>query len=183
MQTKSILTILTLAAMTAGALTTAALADRKGVGTGMSGGMNGGMNGGEGPMMMLNFDAIDADKDGKITEAEIAAHHAARTAAIDTNGDGMLSAEELTAMQLQAMQERATRRAQMMIERLDGDGDGLLSAAEMMAGPSPVRMFSHIDTDGDGAISKAEAEAAQKLMQNRTGRHHGQGKGFGRAQN
>lgn len=179
MQTRSILTILTLAAMTAGALTTAALADRKGVGTGM----NWGMTGGKGPMMMLNFDAIDADKDGKITEAEIAAYHGARTAAIDTNGDGMLSAEELTAMQLQNMQERATRRAQMMIERFDSNRDGLLSAAEMLAGPSPARMFNRIDADGDGAISKAEAEAAQKLVQNRTGKHHGQGKGFGRAQN
>ena len=46
--------------------------------------------------MMPSFDvpAMDADKDGKVTQAEMDSYHAGRTAAIDANSDGFLSAGE-----------------------------------------------------------------------------------------
>ena len=179
MQKKSILTVLTIAGVTAATLSTAALADRWGGHEGR----------GAGPMMMpmmmpmLDFEEMDADKDGKITEAEITAHRQARVAAADANGDGKLSAEELAALHLQQMQARASQRAERMIEAMDSDGDGLLSAAEMMVGPSPMPMFERLDTDGDGAISQAEAEAAQDMMPGGMGRRGGHGWGFGRGHN
>jgi Ca2+-binding EF-hand superfamily protein len=119
---------------------------------------------GQGAMSSFNFDQLDADKDGKVTEAEIAASRAARVKAADANGDGLMSAEELAAMQLAEMTERATAMAAEMIARMDSDGNGLLSAAEMAARPGPARLFDRIDTDGDGAISRAEADAAAEKM-------------------
>jgi Ca2+-binding EF-hand superfamily protein len=131
---------------------------------------------GGGERAMFLFDQLDADKDGKVTEAEIEASRTARVTAADSNGDGLMSADELAAMQLAEMSERAKARATEMIARMDSDGDGLLSAAEMAAGPGQGKMFDRIDADGDGAITREEADAAAKKMAERGGdrkRKHG----------
>ena len=157
------LSALTLAAFVAAGLSTAAFAGR---GDDM------------GPLLELNFDALDGDKDGKLTRAEIDASHAARTKAADTNADGKLSAEELAAMQIKAMTERVTVRAAKMIGKLDTDGDKLLTDAELAASKDRGDMFARIDTDGDGAIIKAEAETARVRMKergHRRGGKHGRG--------
>ncbi len=72
--------------------------------------------------------AVDADKDGKITEAELTAFRAAETKAADADGDGLLSAEELAALHVKAMTARATDMAARMVSRMDSDADGKLSA-------------------------------------------------------
>ncbi|MDP3261388.1 MAG: EF-hand domain-containing protein [Tabrizicola sp.] len=137
-----------------------------------------GPRGGEGPgeMMVQMFDTIDADKDGKITEAEIEAHRAAEFTAADTNADGVLSAEELAARELVRMQARATERATRMIEEMDDNADGGLSAEELSQ-TVRERRFSRMDTDGDGAVSKAEAEAMMDRFAE--GRKHRGGGGHG----
>ncbi len=137
-------------------LTTAAMAER---GPGPDGGPEG-----RGPFSMQNFDAVDADKDGKITQAEVDAYRKAEVATADANGDGFMTADELAAMHLKHLTERATEMAGRMVADLDADADGKLSAAEMAARPVPARMFDRIDTDQDGAISKAEAQAAADRM-------------------
>lgn len=135
----------------------AALADNGGFGMGGMGGM-----GGAG--MTAMFDTFDADKDGKVTQAEIDAYRAAGVAEVDGDKDGLLSADELAQMHLKAMTERANTMAARMLEMLDSDGDAKLSAAEMAAGPGPAMMLDRLDTDGDGAISTAEMQAAQAMM-------------------
>jgi hypothetical protein len=141
----------------------AAIADNMGrMGHGMEMGM--GMSG---PMMAphgFDFDAVDADKDGKITEAEITAWRAAQIAGVDVNADGKLSVDELAAMHLKRMTEAAQTMAQSMVDRMDTDGDAMLSAAEMLAPPVPARLFDRLDTNEDGAIDKAEADAARQAM-------------------
>jgi Ca2+-binding EF-hand superfamily protein len=142
----------------------AALADR---GMGMGMGMGGGE--GRGAMMLDQFDTIDADKDGKITQGELTAHRAAEFTAADTNSDGALSADELSAHMLAQMMARQGAR---MIENMDDDGNGSLSVEEMGEGPMAGN-FARIDTDNDGAISKAEAEAvAEHMGKRREGRRH-----------
>lgn len=129
-----------------------------------------------GDMAMQFFDKVDADKDGKITQAEIDAFKAARFAEADADKDGKLSPAELVAMREKMEAERRTAQAEKMVSRFDRDGDGLLSADEMAAGPRPKTMIERLDTDGDGAVSKAEAEAAHDRMAERMGKH-GYGKG------
>jgi Ca2+-binding EF-hand superfamily protein len=131
--------------------------------------------------MMERFDAIDADKDGKVTEAEIAAFRAARFTAADLDKNGSLSAEELSAMQMAEMQTRMGQRASKMIERLDGNADGQLSAEEFAEMGQKKSPFERADADGDGAVSKAEVEAMIQKMADRGGKHgkHGRGHGMG----
>jgi Ca2+-binding EF-hand superfamily protein len=160
-------TVVAVLVLMGAALGSAALADR---GMGGMGGMGG--PGGPGAMLMENFDAIDTNKDGKITQDEIAAHRAAEFAAADTNGDGQLDAEELAAQMLKQM---LARQAARMIENLDDDGNGALSTAEMREGPMS-RNFARIDTDNDGAISKEEAQAAfAKVGKRKDGRRQMKG--------
>lgn len=130
-------------------------------------------DGENGPRLAEMFAAIDADSDGKVTQAELAAHRAAMFAAFDANGDGTLNSEELAARQLARFTESLPDRTARMLERQDDNGDGSLSVDEMGEGPMENR-FARIDTDNDGAISQAEAEAVAEGFGERRGKHkHG----------
>ncbi|MFV0490900.1 MAG: EF-hand domain-containing protein [Pseudorhodobacter sp.] len=118
----------------------------------------------------LDFAAVDADGDGKITEAEVQAYRAARTAELDADGDGKINEAELVAQGMRDAETRATARAKRMIERLDSDGDGSLSAAELMTrGRNVASLLDRIDADDDGAVTEAEIDAARERFQDRRG--------------
>ena len=156
--------VLVLVALAAATFSTAAMAER-------------GYDRGDGAMMLQRFDEVDANKDGMLTEAEVQAFRAGRFAAADVDGNGSLSAEEMSALQMQQMQDRMAQRTKKMMQRLDANGDGQLSAEELAkmgdgrGGKSKSDkgkpMFQRADTDGDGMLSKAEAEAALKRMADR----------------
>ncbi|MBC7677057.1 MAG: hypothetical protein H7173_13555 [Rhodoferax sp.] len=129
---------------------------------------------GPGLKPMLNFNAIDADKDGKITTAEFDAFRTAEFAKADTNSDGQVSADELAAKHMADMAARAAEMAAKMIERSDENADGQLSAEEMANGPRAPTLFERADADGDGSITKAEADAMKDEM-GRHGKHHRRG--------
>lgn len=120
-----------------------------------------------GPLDGPNFDfsAIDADKDGKLTEAEVKAFRAARLKAVDVDGNGTISEDELVAHRLKLAEAAMRGHAKMAMTRLDVDGDGAVSVTELQAAPNPsLRMFGRVDTDGDGALSQAEVDAAKARM-------------------
>jgi len=155
-------------AVIAALLGTAALAERGGMGMG-------GKGDGRGEMLMEMFDTVDADKDGKITFAELEANRKAEFTAADTNGDGALSADELSARALARFQEKLAERTKTMLDNMDNDGNGSLSEDELGEGPG-MRNFARIDADNDGAITKAEAEG---MMQH----HKKRGQGWGMGDN
>lgn len=149
-------------ALIGAAFATAALAD-----------MGPGRGPGQGAMLLEMFDSLDADKDGKISPAELAAHREAMFTAADANGDGLLDKDEIAAHQTAMMAERMARRADRMLERRDVSGDGLLSLEEMGKGPAEAG-FGRLDADGDGLISKEELQAAgQRFGEMPRKRKHG----------
>ena len=151
-KSRTLITALALAAVTGATLSTAAFADRMGD-------MGGQMGGPMGGLAQIDFAAVDADKDGK------------------------LSAAELSAMQLARLTARAEEMAARMIERHDADGDGALTAAELATRPAPQNLFDRADTDADGALSQAELDAARAQMaemRGGEGQGNGRGKGHGR---
>ncbi|MBA83963.1 EF-hand domain-containing protein [Thalassobius sp. S69A] len=125
---------------------------------------------------MFQFEEVDANSDGKITQDEIAAHFKAKFDAADTDKDGTLSAEEMTA-QMQAQQaERMGKRAKHMIVDRDANDDGKLSFEEMQP-KKQGKMFDRLDRDGDGAISAEEFAQMQDRMEKRGFGPGGHGEG------
>ena len=155
------------------------------------------------------FEAMDANKDGKVTAAEMDAAHERVTGqkavkgeilasekikAIDTDGDGILTAEEhaagakkmfatmdankdgkVTAAEMDAAHEKVTGHkaskgemsAADKIKTIDTDHDGVLTAEEHEAGAD--RMFDMMDTNKDGYLSKAEFETGHAKMMAKPG--------------
>ena len=186
MQKRSIGYSLALVAVLVGGLGSAAMADRMREGGPMGGMMMQGPFGGP----EFDFDAVDADKDGKITPEEFKAHRAAALAAVDADKDGKITAEELTAHHMRRAEAMAKARAPEMLKDMDADGDGVVTVTELQASGPQMRakMLRRIDTDGDGAVSKAELEAMQARMAEgghegkrggKRGHGHGGGEGEG----
>ena len=139
---------------------------------------------GAGPGFMLDFDAIDADGDGRITLDEIRAYRQARAAALDADGDGFVTRDELLAFRLAEARTRIERQVDRVFAQLDLDGDGRLGAAELLAGqatgarrgPDLERMFARIDRNGDGAITREEIAEMHTRMQSRQDRGERRGR-------
>ena len=110
----------------------------------------------------FDFETIDADGNGEITQAEISAFEAAKFAEADTNRDGLLSKEEILAQFEGRNSDRADRRIERMISHLDANEDGSISLEERQSNDRTARMFERIDADDSGTISAEEAEKVAK---------------------
>ena len=179
MQKRTIGYSLALAALISGALGSAALADRM-------------RDHGDGPMGMMmghgpfggpefDFDAVDANKDGKITPEEFKTFRAAQLKAVDTDNDGKITEAELVAEAVKRAETRAKAFAPEMLKDLDADADGVVSVTELQAAGPQMRakMLRRIDTDGDGAVSKPELEAMKAKWDERGGPDGKHGHGHG----
>lgn len=111
------------------------------------------------PGARMSFETLDADGSGDVTIAEMQSAGSARFEEADANGDGFLSADEIT----QKDSERAAKRVARMIEKRDANGDGQLSLEEMRPDDERVaKRFARLDADGNGAISQEEFDAMKK---------------------
>ncbi|MBI1827832.1 MAG: EF-hand domain-containing protein [Planctomycetes bacterium] len=99
--------------------------------------------------------ALDTDRDGEISAEEIATA-AESLLALDANGDGKLTPDEIG---------RGPREGSGLFPppppphpgpmHLDSDGDGVVSLDEFLA--PAIDHFHHIDANGDGVIDDDEA--------------------------
>lgn len=105
----------------------------------------------EGGARERRFEQLDANGDGKLTQAEMLAQHEARFAEADQNHDGKLSQEERKAARAQRMEQRFAER--------DANRDGRLSGDEL---PRRGHKLSRADSDGDGALSLQELSAHKR---------------------
>jgi Ca2+-binding EF-hand superfamily protein len=105
---------------------------------------------------MGNGPKADTNKDGTIDRAEFDAERAARFKAIDGNGDGFISTDEMAAYREQRRGERAAH----FLTRIDTSGDGKISAAEWQA--NSLQKFVKLDSNGDGAVTADEFQNMHK---------------------
>ncbi|MDA0241048.1 MAG: hypothetical protein O3A84_13620, partial [Proteobacteria bacterium] len=112
------------------------------------------------------IEQFDADKDGKLTQAELDQSRAAQHAKFDANKDGKLSLKEYEALWLDAMRTRMVRNFQ----RHDTDGDAAVTVEEF--GARFAKMIERLDRNNDGALSKEDRR--QRSEGRRGGRHGGE---------
>ena len=91
--------------------------------------------------------SIDADGDGKLTQAEIDKARNDRHSAHDADGDGSLGLDEFAGLWHETTHPLTVRVFQM----LDTDGDAVVTRVEY---DRPLaRIVERLDRDGDGALS------------------------------
>ncbi|MCM0754013.1 EF-hand domain-containing protein [Desulfovibrio aminophilus] len=119
---------------------------------------------GEGPEAQMAADILgkyDTDGDGLLS-AEESGLDAEKLASYDTDGDGLLSSSEIQAglkADHEAMMAQGDNDlAQRIMGELDADGDGSLSTGELGSDTS----ISAFDTNGDGQVSAEELVAGLK---------------------
>ena len=118
------------------------------------------------------LEQLDVNQDGNISRDEISAHRAQKFAGADTNGDGVVSAEEFSAFAEAEHERKRAERQARRFAKIDANGDGVISPEEhaAMAATRVDRMFSRIDKDGDGVISETERDAAREKMREHRGK-------------
>jgi hypothetical protein len=107
----------------------------------------------------MRFDRLDKDSNGDVTFDEFSAAMANRITEADADHDGKLTVAELAA-EIEKM--RAQRMARRMIARFDTDGDGVLTKAEVES--RQKKMFALLDRNDDGKIEKSEQPRRRQLQ-------------------
>ena len=127
------------------------------------------------------FDRIDADKDGRITPAEMAAHHsqmeqrrAQRMAARAVKRSDEAASEAAVAARREAWEKLAKARAEARSAQgefgfamRDADGDGLVTREEFTA--PAMKRFDRADANSDGVITPEERAALRGARRTRRG--------------
>jgi hypothetical protein len=120
------------------------------------------------------FDRLDADKDGKIDEADRAAHKAGMFDKLDADSNGAISREEFAAADHGGPDaghggrkgrhgdRDGGRMGKMMLHMADANQDRVVTRDEFSA--AAASHFDKVDTDKDGSISPDERKAAHEKM-------------------
>lgn len=116
-----------------------------------------GMHRGDRPLFRL-MERYDTDGDGALTVEEITAARAAQLQEFDADGDGSLSLEEYQALWLEAMRERMVDRFQQH----DADGDGAVTREEFSR--DLARMVARRDANGDGMMNEDDMRGPRYHM-------------------
>lgn len=96
------------------------------------------------------FDSIDADDDGKLTQAEIDKVRDDRHVAHDADGDGNLRLEEFAGLWHETTRPLTVRAFQM----LDTDGNAVITRSEY---DRPLaNIVETLDRNGDGGLSLSD---------------------------
>jgi hypothetical protein len=97
------------------------------------------------------YDAIDADGNGRLTLGEFDDARTKYVVLGDTDRDGILSRAEIERIALATL---IRRQADRMERNLDVDGDGTVTVEEIENRRKEA--FDALDADGDGVLSRAE---------------------------
>ena len=111
--------------------------------------------------------AADKDGDGSLSREEAEAsmpHMAGNFEVMDADKDGRISQDEMHGFRM-AGKKHARQQMREAFKAADKDGDGALDLAEAQTGmPWIAERFSTIDADKDGKVTGEECRAARKSL-------------------
>ncbi|HET9699904.1 MAG TPA: hypothetical protein VFP70_03185 [Burkholderiales bacterium] len=135
------------------------------------------------PGLAGNFEAVDTDKDGKVTVSELDAARAAGVHGGPGYGRGMGPGYGRGAGPGADPETRQTlrhERHEARVKAADTDGDGAISKAEAEKSlPRLATRFEAVDTDHDGKLTVAELDAAKPMGKRGGPGYGGRGQGYG----
>lgn len=100
-----------------------------------------------------SFADLDPTHQGVVTADSYAAWKLARVKALDTNGDGVIGPDELTAAAMTRIAPRIAAHAAEMVKRMDLNGDGKISIEELAAAPLGM-ILTRMPADKDGNVTQ-----------------------------
>jgi Ca2+-binding EF-hand superfamily protein len=108
-------------------------------------------------LALEHFNKIDVNQSETIDRSELSIFVDQMFTAIDTNGDGEATKDEIKS-------HRENMKFSMKFSMLDKDNDGYISEDEMKAKSAwkRKRMFSKADSNDDGLLSKEELVELKK---------------------
>lgn len=101
----------------------------------------------------------DANRDGKVTKAELIAWRTASFTRFDRNGDNILSDADVPAM---LRRTAMGSQLDMMKVQFDANRDGRVTRDEFVNGPTT--MFNIADANQDNVLTRAEIQSAAQTQ-------------------
>jgi Ca2+-binding EF-hand superfamily protein len=114
------------------------------------------------------FKMADTNSDGALSKEEMSAARMKRMENADADKDGFISASELTEHHAARMRANEEKHFTRFSERFDADKDGKVSVEEIKKFEPPY--FAKADANGDGKLTKEEMKAA--MGEHHMGKHH-----------
>jgi Ca2+-binding EF-hand superfamily protein len=108
------------------------------------------------PRNEKSLQRLDTNKDGRINRDEIMPRMAKRFAAVDANGDKVVTVAEIDTM----LQKRLEARRTKMLELMDANKDGKITQAEFDRVADSL--FDKADTDHNGGVDLAELRSFKR---------------------
>jgi Ca2+-binding EF-hand superfamily protein len=107
------------------------------------------------PKSQKSFDTVDADKNGKITAAEMTPKAGKRFDRFDADKSGDVTPAEIEAVLRAALEKQRDR----ILAALDADKNGTISRTEYDA--TVDKLVADADADKDGSLSMAEVRKSK----------------------